>query len=46
MPAATQKPSPTVTKDEGMDKLARLKAMLNKPVDGYDDVAMPLNRLN
>jgi ATP-dependent DNA helicase Rep len=23
---------PTVTKDEGMDKLARLKAMLNKPV--------------
>ncbi|MCR4304486.1 MAG: ATP-dependent DNA helicase Rep, partial [Gallionella sp.] len=22
----------TVTKDEGMDKLARLKAMLNKPV--------------
>jgi ATP-dependent DNA helicase Rep len=22
---------PTVTKDEGMDKLARLKAMLNKP---------------
>jgi ATP-dependent DNA helicase Rep len=24
---------PVVTKDEGMDKLARLKAMLNKPVD-------------
>jgi ATP-dependent DNA helicase Rep len=24
--------APTVTKDEGMDKLARLKAMLNKPV--------------
>ena len=23
---------PTVTKDEGMDKLARLKAMLNRPV--------------
>jgi len=23
---------PTVTKDEGMDKLARLKAMLGKPV--------------
>jgi hypothetical protein len=23
---------PTVTKDGGMDKLARLKAMLNKPV--------------
>jgi ATP-dependent DNA helicase Rep len=25
---------PTVSKDEGMDKLARLKAMLNKPVTG------------
>ena len=25
---------PTVTRDEGMDKLARLKAMLNKPVTG------------
>jgi ATP-dependent DNA helicase Rep len=25
---------PTVTKDEGMDKLARLKAMLNNPVAG------------
>ncbi|MHB9139852.1 MAG: hypothetical protein ACYC4Q_10665, partial [Victivallaceae bacterium] len=24
--------APTVTKNEGMDKLARLKAMLNKPV--------------
>jgi hypothetical protein len=23
---------PTVTKNEGMDKLAKLKAMLNKPV--------------
>jgi ATP-dependent DNA helicase Rep len=23
---------PTVTKDEGMDKLAKLKAMLSKPV--------------
>ncbi len=26
--------APTVTKDEGMDKLARLKAMLNKPANG------------
>jgi ATP-dependent DNA helicase Rep len=25
---------PTVSKDEGMDKLARLKAMLNKPATG------------